>query len=107
MGRVREMISVDGKQCWTLFDTGARNTYVIPTVADALITSETPRPIRTAFGASSKETTRRASLQAEIEGRPISTNAPLFAPIATMNSKQEIERSSWARTTLGIAKASL
>jgi hypothetical protein len=30
MGRIRQMIAVDGRKCWTLFDSGARNTYVIP-----------------------------------------------------------------------------
>ncbi len=33
MGRVRENIEINGRQCWTLFDTGARNTYVVPEVA--------------------------------------------------------------------------
>lgn len=52
MGRVREMIKVDGRECWTLFDTGARNTYVVPEVASALTTSQTARPIRSALGGS-------------------------------------------------------
>ena len=38
MGRIRQMIAVDGRECWTLFDSGARNTYVIPAVADLLKT---------------------------------------------------------------------
>jgi hypothetical protein len=29
------MIAVDGRECWTHFDSGARNTYVIPAVADS------------------------------------------------------------------------
>ena len=28
MGRIRQMIKIDGRQCWTLFDAGTRNTYV-------------------------------------------------------------------------------
>ncbi len=27
MGRIRKMIDVQGRQSWTLFDSGARNTY--------------------------------------------------------------------------------
>ena len=91
MGRVRELIAVDGKQCWTLFDTGARNTYIIPAVADVLITSETPRPIRTALGGSVKETTRTALLQAEIEGHPISTHAMVVNEIGKDEDGRPIE----------------
>ena len=91
MGRVRELIAVDGKQCWTLFDTGARNTYIIPAVADVLITSETPRPIRTALGGSVKETTRTALLHAEIEGHPISTHAMVVNEIGKDEDGRPIE----------------
>jgi len=89
--KVHELIAVDGRQCWTLFDTGARNTYVVPAVADALITSETPRPIRTALGGSIKETTRTALLQAEIEGHPISTHAMIVNEIGTDEDGRPIE----------------
>ena len=49
------MIAVDGRKCWTLFDSGARNTYLIPSVGEVLKTSETPRTIRTALGGGVKE----------------------------------------------------
>src|ERR1700686_1784720 len=76
MGRIRQMIAVDGRKCWTLFDSGARNTYVIPAVADLLNTSPTPRTIRTALGGTTiKETNTEAVLHAEIEGHSVSTYA--------------------------------
>ena len=34
MGGIKQSIKVEGRLCWTLFDTGARNTYVIPSVAE-------------------------------------------------------------------------
>ena len=91
MGRVREMIKVDGQECWTLFDTGARNTYVIPSVANFLTTSETPRPIRTALGGSVKETTRTALLEADIEGHLISTHAMVVNEIGKDEDGRRIE----------------
>jgi len=91
MGRVREMMKVDGRECWTLFDTGARNTYVVPAVADVLLTSEIPHPIRTALGGSVKETTRTALLQAEIEGHLISTHAMVIDEIGTDEDGRRIE----------------
>jgi hypothetical protein len=39
VGRIRRAIDVDGRTFWTMFDTGARNTYVGPSVAHLLSTS--------------------------------------------------------------------
>ena len=75
MGRIRRMINIDGRQFWTMFDTGARNTYVVPAVAQLLTTSTPPHPIRSALGGEVKQADRTALLQAEVEGRQISTHA--------------------------------
>ncbi len=91
MGRVREMLKVDGQECWTLFDTGARNTYVVPSVAEMLLTTEAPRPIRTTLGGSVKETTRTALLQAEVEGHLISTHAMVVDEIGKDEEGRRIE----------------
>jgi len=60
MGRIRQTIKVDGQECWTLFDTGARNTHVIPSVAQILKTSSAPRTIRSALGGGVRETNTAA-----------------------------------------------
>ena len=69
------MIAVNGRKCWTLFDSGARNTYVTPSVAEMLKTSPTPRTIHTALGGGIKNTNTAAVLNASIEGHAISTYA--------------------------------
>jgi len=91
VGRVREMIRVNGRECWTLFDTGARNTYVIPAVAEVLTTSETLHPIRTALGGGVKETNRTALLQAEVENHLISTHAMVVDEIGADKDGRPIE----------------
>ena len=91
MGRIREMIKVDGRECWTLFDTGARNTYVIPKVAEVLTTSETAHPIRTALGGGVKMTNKTALLQAEVEGHLISTHAMVVDEIGADEDGRAIE----------------
>src|SRR6267142_1709391 len=91
MGRIRQTIKVDGQECWTLFDTGARNTYVIPSVAKVLKTSPTPRPIRTALGGGVRETNTEAVLHAEIEGHPISTYALVIEEIGKDENGKPIE----------------
>jgi hypothetical protein len=75
MGRIKTEIEVDGRRCWTLFDTGARNTYVTREVASLLGTFPALQPLRTALGGSIRESTVIAVLQAKIEGHPISTHA--------------------------------
>jgi len=91
MGRVREMIHVDGRECWTLFDTGARNTYVIPSVARILTTSPTPGTARTALGGAVRETNTAALLEAKVQGRPISTHAWVIDEIGNDEEGMRIE----------------
>ena len=81
MGRIRQMIRIGGRDCWTLFDTGARNTYVVPDVASMLTTSKTDRPFRSALGGEVKQTSQTALLEAEIEGHRISTHAMVIDEI--------------------------
>jgi hypothetical protein len=91
MGKIRQTIKVDGRECWTVFDTRARNTYVLPSVAQLLRTSPTPRTIRTALGGGVKETNTEAVLHAEIEGRPISTYALVIEEIGKDENGKPIE----------------
>ena len=96
MGRIRQMIAVDGRKCWTLFDSGARNTYVTPSVAELLKTSPTPRTIRTALGGAVKETNTEAFLHAEIEGHRVSTHALVINDIGNDEDGKPIEIQSAA-----------
>ncbi|PYQ31703.1 MAG: hypothetical protein DMF56_00935 [Acidobacteria bacterium] len=91
MGRIRQAIRIDGRECWTLFDTGARNTYVIPSVAQLLNTTPTPMPMRTALGGTVKETNTSATLNAEIEGKTISTYALVINEIGKDEEGTPIE----------------
>jgi len=91
MGRVREKIRVNGRECWTLFDTGARNTYVIPAVAQLLKTAKTGHLFRSAIGGGVKETDTSALLEADIEGRPISAHAMVVDEIGADEDGKPIE----------------
>jgi len=91
MGRIRQIINVNGRKCWTLFDTGARNTYVIPEVATLLTISKTKKPFRSAIGGAVRETTETALLEAEIEGRRISTHAMVIDEIGNDEDGKSIE----------------
>jgi hypothetical protein len=91
MGRIRQTIKVDGQECWTLFDTGARNTYVIPSVAQVLNTSPMARTFRAALGGGVKETNTSAILEAEIDGHLIDTHALVVEEIGKDEDGKPIE----------------
>lgn len=91
MGRITENIRVDGRECWTLFDTGARNTYVTSSVAAILKTSELSHTFRTALGSDVRETKTAAILEAEIEGHPITTHALVLREIGEDDKGKTIE----------------
>lgn len=91
MGRIKQIIRVDGQKCWTLFDTGARNTYVVPSVAQVLTTSPMRRRMRAALGGQVREINTAAILEAEIEGHPISTHALVVDQIGNDEEGKPIE----------------
>ncbi len=91
MGRVRQHIKVNGKKCWTLFDTGARNTYVIPSVASRLVTSKSPKAFRSALGGSVKRAREAAVLNAQVQGCKISTLAMVIDRIGEDEDGKAIE----------------
>ena len=91
MGRIRQMIKVNGRECWTLFDTGARNTYLVQSVSSLLTTSKIKKPFRTALGGQMKEAAETALLEAEVEGRRISTHAMVIDEIGNDENGTPIE----------------
>ena len=91
MGRIRKLIRIDGRECWTLFDSGSRNTYVLPSVADNLQTSKTDHIFRAAIGGEVKVSNRSALLEAEVEGHPISTHAMIVDSIGLDEDGKAIE----------------
>ncbi|MGH9841525.1 MAG: hypothetical protein ACREEM_22465 [Blastocatellia bacterium] len=91
MGRIRQMIRVKGRDCWTLFDSGARNTYVVPNVASLLNTEKLNKPFRSSLGGKVREIRDAAILQAELEGRSIATQAVVVDDIGKDEDGKPLE----------------
>ncbi|HMG76972.1 MAG TPA: aspartyl protease family protein [Pyrinomonadaceae bacterium] len=91
MERTKQTIKVDGQECWTLFDTGGRNSYVTPSVARILKTSPMVHAFKIALGGGVKETNTSALLEAEIQGHPISTHALVIDEIGKDEDGKPIE----------------
>jgi len=68
---------------WILFDSGARNTYVVPEVAKRLSTVKLPRPTHTKLRGETKTATVAAVLVGEIEGKTFHTEAMVIDRIGT------------------------
>src|SRR5437660_12908607 len=91
MGRIREHIRVNGKKFWTLFDTGARNTYVVPSVASHLATTKLGKPFRSALGGTVKKATKGAFLKAQVQGHKVFTHAMIIDEIGKDEDGKPIE----------------
>jgi hypothetical protein len=91
MGRVRQYIDIKARKCWTLFDTGARNTYVVPEIAALLVTSQLGKPFRSALGGKVRKASQAAVLDAEVEGCKISTHAMVIDEIGKDEEGRPIE----------------
>ena len=84
MGRIREYTKVGGKKCWTLFDSGAQNSYVAPNVARLLVTKKLSKPLRTAIGGGVKKTSTAAILETDVEGHKILPTQWSWTKLAAM-----------------------
>ena len=91
MGRIRQYIRVDGKKFWTLFDTGARNTYIVPAVASLLATAKLSTPCRSALGGKVRKAMKGAVLNALVQGHKVSTHAMVVDEIGNDDEGKPIE----------------
>ena len=91
MGRIRQNIDVKRQKFWTLFDTGAINTYIVPEVAKLLATSTMRMPHRSAIGGKKHKSVVSALLDAKIEGHHITTHAMVLDKIGKDEEGKEIE----------------
>lgn len=91
MGRIREEITVDGRQCWALFDSGARNSYITRDAAQGIprIQRKTPRPA--VFGGKTHQITEACIVPAVIEGHALEFQADVVDEIGPDEEGRPIE----------------
>lgn len=91
MGRVRANIQVRGRDRWTLFDTGARSTYIVARAARGLHPLPLAEPIPAALGGQRLEVRKACILQAYVEGLPITTHARVIDEIGEDEDGKSID----------------
>lgn len=91
MGRIRDYIQVDGRKLWTLFDSGARNTYVTKEVAENLLTWKMPRPEPVSLGGTKHTITHACMLIGTIQGLWIQAQAWIIDELGNDEDDRRID----------------
>jgi len=91
MGRIRANVAVDGRNYWTLFDTGARNTYVVQALASQLPTFELEKPEPVSLGGKAHKVMKECRLVCLVEGLPVRTHARVLEEIGRDEEGKRIE----------------
>jgi hypothetical protein len=91
MGRIRTELEVDGRYCWTLFDSGARNSYIARRAAQGLNLLPLSDPTPTHLGGSVQEIREVFVVQTRLEGHPIHFQAGVIDEIGQDKDGREID----------------
>lgn len=92
MGRVRKNIDIKGRECWTLFDGGSRNTYIIESIIDSSLPQyQLLQPRTTALGGKIYHITKGCTILAKIEGLPVEVDAYILDEIGLDEEGKQIE----------------
>ena len=91
MGRIRKDIDVEGRHCWALFDSGARNTHIVRDIAVNLPMFELRNPQLVNLGGRSHNVLNDCRLECAIEGFNILTHARVLDEIGTDEDRNRIE----------------
>jgi hypothetical protein len=91
MGRIRSEIEVDGRHLWTLFDSGARNSYITREAAQGLEVQSLRRPRQAVLGGGTHAVNEACLIQAEIEGHSLEFQASVIEEIGTDEEGRPID----------------
>lgn len=91
MGRIRLNIQLNKKKYWTLFDSGARNTYIIKERTGRLPVIQLDEPRIVAIGGKDHNIKRMCILKAIIEGKSLETDAYIIDNIGRDEDGNQIE----------------
>jgi hypothetical protein len=81
VGRIRTFSKLNGKQLWTLFDSGSRNTYIAKAAAKGLEKKRLRTPANAILGGKTHKINQMCVLSVDIEGHPIDTLARVIDEI--------------------------
>lgn len=91
MGRIRESVDVKGRPCWTLFDSGARNSYITEKAAEQLHVEAVSSNRAFALGGKQHHISKACIVQASVEGHPVEFHANVIDEIGKDEEGRSID----------------
>jgi hypothetical protein len=91
LGRIRRNIRVGDRELWTLFDSGARHSYITRQAASGLDMQPLQTPRTTMLGGGRHEVTDACLIQAQVEGHPLEFQASVLDEIGADEEGQPID----------------
>ena len=91
MGRIRSEIKVNGRKCWTLFDSGAHNSYIVREAAKGLDLKSLPKARKSALGGRSHLIRQDCLVFADVEGHSLEFPAGVIDKIGQDEDGRAIE----------------
>jgi hypothetical protein len=91
MGRIRTDLDVNGRPCWTLFDSGARDSYIRREAADGLPTLTLSKPRHSRLGGSVHEIREACLIPAKLDGHDLEFQAGVLDEIGQDEDGREID----------------
>ena len=91
VGRIKQNILVEGRECWTLFDTGSLNNYVVEDFASLGIVAPLAEPRTTGLGDAVRRVEKRCMLSCRIQNRMLDVYALVLPEIGPDESDKRIE----------------
>lgn len=91
LGRIRRNIRVGDRDLWTLFDSGARHSYITRDAVSGLDVQPLKTPRKTMLGGASHDVTDACLVQVEVEGHPLEFQARVIQRIGEDEEGQSID----------------
>ena len=91
MGHIRENVAIEGRNCWTLFDSGARNSYITKSCTEGLLVVSLTEPRSFALGGRAHNIEAACLVQARVEGHPVEFHANVTDEIGKDEDGKPIE----------------
>ena len=90
-GHIRKSLRVGDRDCWTLFDSGARHSHITRSAAAGLNLQPLLTPRRSMLGGSTHEVTHVCLVQSNIDGHPLEFQASVIDEIGSDEDGRAIE----------------
>ena len=91
VGRIRQNIDVSGKNRWTLFDSGARYSYIVRDATEGLVVQKLPSPRISGLGGKTHRVNEMCVVFARVDGHTLEFQASVIDEIGNDEDGRRID----------------